>query len=170
MLNKTIVPIALAALALGALPAGAAHRSHEGDEQKVEALAHDLQKATRHLYRDATHRRHFNRWRHWGAMRAVRHLDAKACRFAEYVERYGAADRRSQREFRELERAYHVARSRGDELPHARSLRDEFRRVERIMGRLDTRLASAHGRSADRDRRHRRWDDSYARLEWSFRY
>lgn len=170
MLKKTIVPIALAALVLGALPAAAARRSHEGGEHKVKALAHDLQQATRHLYRDAAHRRHYKRWSHWRAMRAVRHLDAQACRFEEYVERYGAADRRSRHEFRQLERAFQVARSRAEELPHARSLRDDFRRVERIVGRLDTRLASVHGRSHERDRHHRRWDDRYARLEWSFRY
>ena len=169
MLNRTIVPIALAALLLGGLPAAAAQRSHGGGEQKVKALVHDLQRATRHLYRDAAHGHHFNRWSHWGLMRAVRHLDAHARRFEGYVDRYGSADRRSQREFRELERAFHVAQLHAKETPYARSLRSKFRRVEHIVGRLDTRLASAHGRSAERDRHHRRWDDRYARLEWSFR-
>ena len=62
MMTKMIAPIALA-LVMGALPAGAGSRHHEGENGKVEKLAYRLESAAGELYRDAAGHARYRGWR-----------------------------------------------------------------------------------------------------------
>ena len=180
MLKQAIVPIALAALVLSAVPAAAARHARERGDPRVVALAYDLQQATHHMVRHAERRDRFHGWAHWRALRAVRQLDAQARRFQEHAERYGPHHPRTQREFVQLQRALRVVQARSEAGHHARWLRAELGGVERIANRLDTRLAAL----AEREREHHHHrakhersqhddherGDSYAHIVWSFRY
>ena len=103
MTKKTIVSIAMAALVLGALPAAAAHSSHERRDDRTAQLARELQKATYELYRRVAERGHYRGREQWRAAWALRSLDHQARDFRARVDRYGADHRRTQREFHELE-------------------------------------------------------------------
>ena len=161
MMTKMIAPIALALL-LGALPAGAGSRHDERENGKAEKLAYRLESAAGELYRDATRHARQRGWRARGVLHALQRLDHRADRFLEQVVRHGVYHPRTQREFQKLERAFVTAEARRSDLRRARRLRDEFERVEQLMGKLDQRLAN---RSDDeRPRRHaNRSDDERPR-------
>ncbi|MBW1683772.1 MAG: hypothetical protein JRS35_01790 [Deltaproteobacteria bacterium] len=151
MMTKMIAPIALA-LVLGALPAGAASRHHERGNGKVEQLAYRLESAAGELYRDAARHARQRGWREWQALHALQRLDQRADRFLEQVVRHGIHHPRTTHDFEQLERAFVRAEARRSDLRRARRLRDEFERVEQLMGKLDRRLVN---RSDDeRPRRH----------------
>ena len=159
MTKKNIVPIAMAALVLGALPAAASDRSHERRGDRAAQLARDLQKATYELYCRVEQRGHYHGWEHWRAAWALRSLDHQARDFRWRVDRYGADHHRTRREFRALEQAFARARHRARGLRHSRHLRDDFERVAHLVRELDTRLAAqAEHRPHDRDYRGRDHD------------
>lgn len=156
MTKKIIVPIAMAALVLGALPAAASQRPHEKRDDRTAQLARELQKATYHLYCRVAQRGHYRGWEHWRATGALRSLDHQARDFRARVDRYGADHHRTRHEFRELEEAFARARDRARGLHHSRHLRGDFERVAHLVHKLDTRLAAqVEHRPHDRDQRGR---------------
>jgi hypothetical protein len=140
MMTKMIAPIALA-LVLGALPAGAGSRHHERDHGKVETLAYRLESASAELYRDAARHTRYRSWREWRALHALRRFDHRADRFLEQVVRHGIYHPRTRHGFEQLERAFVVAEAGRADLRRRHRLRDEFEHVEKLMRRLDRRLA-----------------------------
>ena len=163
--------IAGLALALGAVPASAGHEEFDERDAKIVKLAHKLAKATDELYCDAYETRYRRSHRSWRALWALRGLDRRAESFLARVERDGARDWDTEREFRRLERAFRHADYRFHALHPRRQLRRDFERVEELMGKLDRRLAFVEVRDRDRDRRYgRRHRDGerHARIAWSF--
>jgi hypothetical protein len=174
MTKKSIVPIALAALVLGALPAAADHRWQERRDDRLAALAHDLERATHDLYRDFAQRGHVRSFGQWRTAAALRQLDEHARRFHAQVERQGARDARARREFRRLDEAFARARHCASALRGSHSLRRGIGRVAGLVSRLDTRLARYDGHDG-RDRRRgrelaRRDGERYAAITWTWRY
>jgi hypothetical protein len=171
MIRKTIVPIALA-LVLGALPASADHRSgdrershrHEREafagqrakiekqERKIERLSLRLDDATSELFGEAVTRSRHRGWREWRAIHALRRLERTADRFARKVSHHGATSRNAEVAYLDLESAHRDAVARCDDLRNPRRLRDEFRRVGRLMDKLDGRFARLA--ELERQRRH----------------
>ena len=169
MMTKMIAPIALA-LVLGALPAGAASRHHDRGNGKVEKLAYRLESAAGELYRDAARHARQRGWRERQALHALQRLDQRADRFLEQVVRHGIHHPRTRHGFEQLELAFVRAEARRSDLRRARRLRDEFERVEQLMGKLDRRLA---GRTDDkRPRRHAvvRPETRHNRVSFRFSY
>jgi hypothetical protein len=176
MKTRSIVPIALAALVLGALPAAADHRAPQRRDDRLAALSHELERATHDLYRDFAQRGRVRSLVHWRTAAALRHLDEHARRFHVRVERQGARNAQAQREFRHLEEALAVARHRAADLHGGRSLRHGFERVAALVSRVDTRLAHVDGRGRrdhhGRDLARRDGDSRgrYAAITWTWRY
>jgi hypothetical protein len=169
MMTKMIVPIALA-LVLGALPAAAGSRHHERENGKVEKLAYRLESAAGELYRDAARKARHRSWREWRAMHALQRFDRRADRFLEQVVRHGVYHPRTASEFQKLESAFVKAQARRTDLRRARRLRDEFERVEQLMGKLDRRLARRG--DDERPRRHAvsRPEDRRSQVSFWFAY
>jgi hypothetical protein len=165
MMVKTLVSVALA-LTLGALsapPAGAAHRSRERHDEKLAVLALRIEKASHQLYCDASESLRRGSWARWRALWALRGLDHQAQAFRRAVQR-GSGEHHMRQEFRELEWSLRIASRRLDHLRRSRELRRDVERVDRLMERVDRRLAfasehpSRHARHAHSARL-----DSYAR-------
>ncbi len=140
MTTKMIAPIALA-LVLGALPAGAGSRHHERGNRKAETLAYRLESASGELYRDAARPARYRGWRERRALHALQRFDHRVDRFLQQVVRHGVYHPRTRHGFERLEHAFVTAEARRFDLRHARRLRDEFEHVERLMRKLDQRLA-----------------------------
>lgn len=177
MTNKSIASIALAALVLGALPAAAGQGRHERRDDRLAALAHDLQQATHDLYRGFAQRGHLRSFSQWRTAAALRSLDEQAQRFHASVERRGGEHALSQREFRRLEQAFARVRTSAPALHGPRSLRQGFGRVAELVSRLDTRLAryerhDGHDHARGRDLAHRDGaaGERYAAITWAWRY
>jgi len=179
MTMKTLVPIAVAlTLALGAIPAAAKHRSHERPEAKLVRLAHELHEATSGVRRSAVAPHGHWSNRHWRALLALQNLDHNAHRFYWTVNRKGPQDRDTRRAFRRLERSYRIAQHSFRELRGARGLHRDSARVERLMHRIDIRLAQYDGRHRPSDhwrngrRDHWRYgdrdEDGRWRISWAF--
>ncbi|MBW2268407.1 MAG: hypothetical protein JRH16_07505 [Deltaproteobacteria bacterium] len=169
MMAKTMLPIAmLLTLVLGALPAAADRRSHDKREPKIEKVAHKLVRATNELVAEAQDVRRHHRWRYTRALRSLYSLDRHAMAFSERVQRDGAYAHSTQREFRRLARAHREAESRVERLRRSERLQGDWARVDKLMGKLDTKLASLdsrHGRHREQARRYDRWRGAFA---WNF--
>ena len=135
-----IAPIALALLLL-ALPAGADRRSHHDADERIASLAQRLDRATSDLYCEAAERARYRSWRELRAMHALRRLERRADSFARQVRRHGADDRRVAGALDSLEQAYRVAAARRGYLRRPGRLDDEFARVDKLLRKLDRRLA-----------------------------
>lgn len=142
MMGKIFAPIALALL-LGALPAQAAHRSHEQRDTKAAELAQRLERAVHQVYREAVESRRHHSFRQWQAIFALRQLDQRADRFERLVEREGIHDRDTLRAFRRLEEAFAVAEARLPALRRVNGLARDLQGAEHLMQRLDQRVAQA---------------------------
>ncbi len=150
MTAKTIAPMAMIlALVMAALPAAADHGS-KNDDRRIEKVARKLGKATDDLYCDLVYSDLRRSWNGWKALHAVRRLDRRAKDFYAHVDRNGF-DRHARYELVALERAFHRADRRLDRVYLGRESRRDFRRVAKLMDRLETRVASYD----PRDRRHR---------------
>ena len=181
MAMKRLVPIAVAlTLALGAFPAAAKHRSHDRPEAKLVRLAHELHEATSEVRHRAFESRRHRGFRHWRAVFALRNLDRDARRFHRTVEREGPYDRDTRWAYQRLEHSYGTAQHSFPRLRGKRRLHGDFARVERLMHRIDSRLARYDGRHRRNDHRrhsrHDRWrygdrnDDGHGRwhVSWAF--
>lgn len=170
-MEKTI-PIAVAlTLVLGALPAAAKKRGHDRREARIERLAHDLHEAAASVYAGAFETRRYRCHRYWRAVSALERLDRNARRFHATVEREGPHDRDTRRAFQRLERSYGAARHTLPRLRGKRRLHRDFARVERLMHRIDDRLAQHPGQHRGYDRsRHRAYDRSRHRGRDHWRY
>lgn len=151
MMTKMIAPIALA-LVLGALPAGAASRHHETENQRVKTLAHRLEGASGELYRDAARSARQRSSREWLALQALLRFDRRVELFRDQVVSHGIHHPHTRLGFQRLEFAFATAKARRSDLRQARRLRDEFEQVERLMRRLDLSLADRIGH--ERPQRH----------------
>ena len=169
MMTKMIAPIALA-LVLGALPAGAGPRQHERGNGEVEKLAYRLESAAAELYRDATRHGRYRNWREWRALSALQRFDQRADRFLEQVVRHGIHHPRTRHGFEQLELAFVRAEARRSDLRRARRLRDEFERVEQLMGKLDQRLANRSYDTRPRRRAVVRPEARHNRVSFRFSY
>lgn len=169
MMTKMIAPIALA-LMLGALPASAGQRNHRAEERhetKIETLAQKLDRATSELYSEARERGRYRGWRELRAVRSLRRLEYRAAVYENRVERHGAESRPAARAWRDLDHAYRVAAAQRDVVCRRRGLQDEFGRVDRLMEKLDRRIARLDSRDEPRRHASRRHDDD--RLYVAFR-
>lgn len=140
MKAKTIAPMAMIlALVMAALPAAAAHDSKRGDD-RIEKVARKLGVATDALYCDLASSDARYSWEGRKALRAVRRLDRRAQAFTRHVDNRGFG-RYAQHELRDLERAFDRAERRLDALRIGRDIRKDVRRVAKLMGKLETRVA-----------------------------
>lgn len=170
MTTQRFAPLAMAlALALGALPASAEHRKQEKRDTQIEKIARALEKATGEVYREAVESQRPRRGpAQRTALRSLALLAHQADRFHDQVRDDGAHDRATLRAFRRLELAYAHARRGMPGLRTRAALHRDFRRVERLMGRLDTRIARIDVRAdprrygSRRDRGPRGW------FAWNF--
>ncbi len=172
MMAKTMLPIAmLLTWVLGALPAAADDRSRDRREPKVERVAHKLADATHELHAEAHDARRHRSWRHRRVVWSLHDLAQHARAFHHRVEHEGVYAHSTRREFRRLERAHETAQSRIEQLHHRGYLHHELARVDRLMGKLDTKLARLDRRHegfrqhAWRDAGRDRWRASFA---WNF--
>ena len=171
MMARMLLSIAIGStLLLGALPAAAEHPDRDRRDRKIEKIAHQLARATSELYADAYNARPRHSRRYASALWSLHELDRRACAFAERVEREGAYSRGSERALRRLSRAYDEARYRVDGLRRGRHLRHDLARLDKYMGKLETRVARFDRRDVDRWRRgapadHHAWYGSRDRRE-----
>lgn len=154
---RTIAPIALALFL--ALPAAADHRRNDSRDDAGAKLADQLQKATAELYDEAAEHGRVHGIRAWRALHALRSLQARADRFEDHVARFGLGHPGTEYQLRLVADAYQTAESRRSGLHHGRRLDDEFARVDRLIHRLDHRLARRDEGRHDERRYARRDDD-----------
>ncbi len=134
---------------MGALAASAAWAGHpqKNLSKRVQGIAHQLEKATHHLYRAAEHDRHHYGAAEWRALNHLLGLKQEARHFHRQVERYARNPYHTEADYRRLVRVYYRAADRMRYL-HARGrvLRD-FYRVEALMSdlRATYRTASRYG-------------------------
>jgi predicted nucleic acid-binding Zn-ribbon protein len=172
MMAKTMLPIAmLLALVLGVLPASADDRSRDRREPKLEKVAYKLVEATHELHAEAHDTRRHRSWRQQRVVRSLHDLAQHARAFSQRVEHEGVYAHSTQREFRRLERAYETAQLRIEQLHHRGYLHHELARVDRLIGKLGTKLARLDRRHegsrqhAWHDAGRDRWRASFA---WNF--
>ncbi len=177
MMVKLMIPMAtFLMLVMGGLPAAADHRDRDRREPKLEKVASKLSRATSELYRDADRSRRFHRSRtHRKALRSFERLEHRACAFEERLVRNGFHDHTTRIAYRKLQIAHDSAVRRLSWVGDRHRLHDEMRRVNRLMDRLDTRVARVqrrhdrHDRYAwgdrDRDRGWRGWRGGFA---WNY--
>jgi hypothetical protein len=150
--NRLLAFSFAAALALAALPAAASHRPTR--ESSLARLAHELERASEALVRDAARGRHERGFGEWRALSALGGLERSASAFRAVVAREGVRDRDTRRAFERLGFALAAARDRLDAVRARRSLRRDFARAEALFGELELRLAGhdrdgrRYGRSA----------------------
>ena len=178
MAAKRLVTIAAALmLALSAIPATAKHRSHDRSEKRLARLAYELHEATDAVYAGATLRCRNRCFWQWRALSALRRLDRDAGRFRHNLVRKGPDHRKTRKAFRRLERSYARARHTYPVLRRRGGLKDALVRVERLIHRVDHRLARSDRRHPGRDPlRHPRRDawrsgdrDGDRSADWGFR-
>lgn len=163
----TYLPALLAcALMLGVAPAGAEHRHRDqrrhvkAEKSDIRKLAQRLDKVSRRLHSEGKQSvRHPNR-KERKALSGLRHFRADAVRFHELVDRRKVNERRMLREFRELERAFDLARHRAKAL-HSRDVRAYMKKARKLMVHLDERVERSVTVA-----RHERDGRRHARSRW----
>lgn len=127
--------IILAASLIVALPAAARHPGYD-DMEEVKRLAHEVDRAARHLHRSAeAEAHHFDR-RESYALEHLHFLEDAARHFHAEVERYYRDPRHTERDFHRLYAAYRDAVDTFGFLHAYDHLYRDLRRVERPMERL----------------------------------
>jgi hypothetical protein len=182
-MKKQTLALIVLALVLGALPASAAHRSNENEnedrgrrydrewtrnvesnhEAKVAVLAERLDGATSELFRNAADRRRKRSYRDWRAVHTLQRLERGADRYHARVERRGADSRSAEAAYQELVRAYRAATACRGDLRNSRRVRRDFERVDALMAKLDRRIAKLDRKE---ERRVSKYDRHALSREW----
>jgi len=149
MLKKMIL-ITAAALALAPVASAGRNDRYDDDDYRfapvprVAALADELEEAARHAHRSAERRIPPHGYFERETLASLHRLEQRARHFHRTVEGRGHDFRHVERDFHKLlgsfdAAAYNVARIRS---PH---VRQDFRRVERLVNRLVRNLDVAYG-------------------------
>lgn len=149
------------------LPAFATHRDRreERGDVRIERLAHELEKSTRHIHRqirDSRHSRrgHQNRYER-RAVRAVHELKDAAKHFHKVVEHNRNSPSHLSRDFERVAHAYQTAVYEVDRAHLSRHAERDLRRVGRWIDRISDRCQASS--------RHAKYD-GHARFTHSDRY
>lgn len=142
--------------------AGGLFASHPRPDEmaRIQAVAHELEEAARHVHRQAERRRHhFDRAEAY-AFQRLHELERRARHFHRQVERYRQNPYHTERDFLELRAAYFRAAEALPALHGDRHVRRDFERVAYLMHLLDRyyvdRRSWGERRYDDRYDRHRR--------------
>lgn len=132
---------------------------------RVQAVAHQLEEATRHVYYQADYARHgYGRTDKW-ALKRLRKLEDRAERFHRQVERYRRDPYEIRHDYFELREAYYRAAEAVHSLHGSRHIRRDFERVSYLMRELEILI---EGRRYDRRHDRRRVVPRY--FYWQFRW
>ena len=132
--------LVLLGFACVATPAAAEHRDWR--DAGLQELAHQLERATRHLHRSAEEVRHGGS-RERKALKALHKLEDRAVHFHARVERYHPDYGHALDDFRKLHRRFEKARKRFYGLHAYQHLSSDLARVEGLIYAIEARLSYA---------------------------
>ncbi len=159
--------------ALGALTASSAGASHPRIDQmeRVQVIAHELERATVHLYQAAAHDRHHYGYAERRALEGLYELKRAARHFRRQVERYFREPYHTEADYRSLVRSFHHAVDVAPYLHARRHVPEDFHRAEELFG--DLRVYYEGGdRYGRHHRRHGQYGHRrhYRHYRWPYRY
>lgn len=131
---RTVLVGVFAALALTA--AAAASHPELDRMDRVRYLAHEIEQAARHVHKQAERDAHHFTRAEDRALASLHHLDKKARHFHREVERHHRDPYHTEADFRALVDAFSDARYQLSHLHAYRHVRQDFHRVEVLMGEL----------------------------------
>lgn len=133
-MTKTRILIAPLLLLLPAV-AGASHPESR-EMARVQVLAHELERAARHVHRAAERGAHHGDYMEERGLRRLHELEDRARHFHRQVERYVQNPYHTEADFRALVRAYYRAQEGIGWLHAYRHILRDFRRVDSLMEEL----------------------------------